>query len=136
MLAFSQPVAVAVSLSDAQSGLAVEKVKKPKAEKGASKRISLDLFKGGMDIEQIARQRNLAKSTIAGHLTSFIVTGEIEVGAFVTEAKREQVISLSRTHPEFTSKNLKEALGDDFSYLEIRAALEYTRMQPGVRPVV
>ena len=48
---------------------------KPKRQKGDTKRTSLELFKSGKSIEQIAMERDLNVNTITGHLASFISFG-------------------------------------------------------------
>jgi len=46
-----------------------------KPQKGDSNRISLDLYKEGMPIQEIASRRKLTVSTVETHLTSFISPG-------------------------------------------------------------
>ncbi|TDA80716.1 helicase, partial [Halomonas marinisediminis] len=46
--------------------------KTPKKKRGETKRISLDLYKKGKSIEEIALERELNENTIFGHLASFI----------------------------------------------------------------
>ena len=45
---------------------------KPKKKKIDTKKVSLDLFKSGKSIEEIANERDLNENTIFGHLASFI----------------------------------------------------------------
>ena len=44
---------------------------KPKKPKGDTKKISLELFKAGKSIDQIALERELNSTTIFGHLAEF-----------------------------------------------------------------
>jgi hypothetical protein len=46
--------------------------------KGETARVSLQLYKDGKTISQIAAERNLTYNTIEGHLSEFITTGEVE----------------------------------------------------------
>lgn len=133
MQAFNQPAVVAGLLPDVQPDQQESslKGKKPKTEKGASAGMSLALFRQGLSIDQIATQRGYAKSTIEGHLMSFIASGEIDVHFFVKEDKREKIASLFRNNPDLGRKGLKERLGDDFSYSEIKAALEFAKKEAG-----
>ena len=67
------------------------KEKKEKPAKGDSYRKSLEMFKQGMSVEEIAKERSLIVSTIFSHLTRFIATGEIQPEALIgsnTEACR------------------------------------------------
>jgi hypothetical protein len=101
---------------------------KPKAKPPAgedTKRVSLELFQGGLTMPQIAAQRGLAAATIEGHLAHFVANGELAIDRLVTDAKRrtmEQKIAVMHDKP---LKKLKEALGDDCSYGEIKLVLAH-----------
>jgi len=58
-----------------------------KPQKGDSHRVSLELFREGIAIEEIAGRRGLNVSTIEGHLASFIGTGEVDIKELVAEHK-------------------------------------------------
>ena len=95
---------------------------------GSTKQITLQFYKEGKTIPEIASIRNLAVSTIGGHLTDFIKTGEIEINELVSEDKLKIMLPLLK---EAASKNelsitpIKQQLGEDFSYMEIRAGLNF-----------
>jgi uncharacterized protein YpbB len=96
-----------------------------KAPKGETHRISLQLFKEGLSIADIAHKRSLTFSTIESHLSSFIKTGEIQVTDLVGKNKIEVIL---KTIDEFNLEGhaatpLKARLGDEYSYGEIRAVL-------------
>ncbi|MFI5188484.1 MAG: helix-turn-helix domain-containing protein, partial [Chitinophagales bacterium] len=97
-----------------------------KIEKGETQKISLQLFKKGKSIIEIARERNLAFSTIEGHLAGFIATGEIDILRIVDKIKLEKISELIEKNPALTSSELKQQLGDDFSYGQIKAVMNYT----------
>ena len=59
--------------------LRVIEISKPKQKKDSSKKISLELFRSGKTIEDIADERVLNPNTIFGHLASFVVSGEVKV---------------------------------------------------------
>ena len=99
-----------------------------KKERGESNRISLQMFKEGMSIADIARTRNLVVSTIEGHLTEFITTREIDVLDIVDEGKLQKILSVLQDQPTPQSSNIKEQLGNEFSYGEIRAAIKYKQL--------
>ena len=102
-----------------------QNVIRKKNEKGETQRISLQLFKKGNSIAEIAKQRNLAFSTIEGHLGGFVATGEIDILSIVDEIKLEKVLKLIEKNSALTSSELKKQLGDDFSYGQIKAVLSY-----------
>jgi len=86
--------------------------------------ISLNLFQAGNSIAQVAQQRGIAVSTVETHLARFIPTGEIKLSDLVSFEKigiiREAIVKLSQ-NGELSP--VKEFLGEDFSYGEIRAVL-------------
>ena len=61
------------------NAIEIFETEKPKKKRGDTKKESLDLFKSGKSIEEIANERELNLATITGHLASFIQTGEIKI---------------------------------------------------------
>jgi len=93
---------------------------KPKKQKGDTKKISLELFKTGKSIDQIALERELNSNTIFGHLASFISSGDIAITDLITKTHYSE---LKKTIPTKTFENLsdlKHQLDDKFSYGELR----------------
>ncbi len=86
--------------------------------------VTLDMFKSGLSIAEIAEARELAKSTIESHLVRFIQTGEIMLDDLVHEQKIEPIKNaITRLNAGFAVAPVKEFLGEDYSYAEIRAVL-------------
>lgn len=103
--------------------------KQPVAPKIPSKEISFNLFQQGMSIDQIAAERNLVRSTVVSHLTSYVMEGKIDVHSLVSSAHEKKIREYIQTHPEVEQiSEIKDALGDDFEYWEIR--LIYRSAQP------
>jgi hypothetical protein len=104
-----------------------EKIEKTeKLPKGESQRLSLQLFQSGKTIAEIAKERNFAVSTIEGHLTAFVKTGEVAVTDIVPPEKIEVILPLVKAivnGSNTTVTTLKEQLGRDYSYMEIKAVL-------------
>ncbi len=86
--------------------------------------MSLDLYRDGKSIAAIAKERNLAVGTIENHLTRFIATGEVSLDQFVSleklEVIREAIIKFGDS---MALSPIKEYLGEDYSYGEIRAVM-------------
>jgi hypothetical protein len=85
-----------------------------------SKQISYELFLQGKDIKQIAEHRGLADSTIEGHLAHYVGQGILDVTALVTEDK---ITVIKKAFDETGQQGLtavKEHLGEEYSYGEIR----------------
>ncbi len=104
-----------------------EEVKKTvKLPKGETARLSLQLYKEGKTILEIAKERNLSYVTIEGHLAGFILTGEVEVHELISPSKLEKVLLLLKEEKMLPpSSVLKSKLSPDFSYGEIKAAMKY-----------
>ncbi|MBP8792997.1 MAG: helix-turn-helix domain-containing protein [Lutibacter sp.] len=99
---------------------------KPKKQKSInnSKKISLEMFKSGKSIFEIAKERSFVQTTILNHLTAFIPTGEIKVTDLMSV---ENYNELKELIPKKTFENLsdlKNQLDDKFSYGELRLILE------------
>lgn len=102
------------------------KADKPKA--GDSYLTTLSMFKDGMSVAEIAEQRRLSPVTIEGHLATFVASGDLEITKLVSKVKLDQIVSVIRnTGQDVAAKPIKDILGDDFSYGEIRAGLSYYR---------
>ncbi len=89
--------------------------------KEASSLTTLKLFKSGTSIPDIAQQRNLVVSTIYGHLTDFISSGEIDILDLVQPEKVSVILDALETGSDSGFKAVKEQLGDGYKYHEIRA---------------
>lgn len=112
MIRFSAPVLVSE-----------KEITTTKTKKGDSKKITLSLYQEGKTIEEIAKERGLATSTIAGHLTTFIPTGEISITLFLTEEEAAEIIEAAKDEEVISFGALKEKLNNRFEYPQIRAAL-------------
>ncbi len=102
----------------------------PKNEKGNTHRISLQLYREGIPIPEIAARRNLTRSTVESHLASFIPTGEIDIKELVPEHKIAPILTVIREIGGSTLGHMKSRLGDDYSFGEIRAVLHYSKLLP------
>jgi ATP-dependent DNA helicase RecQ len=86
--------------------------------------VSLEMFKSGYSVEEIARRRGMTKSTIEIHLVRFIQTGEITIEDFVPDYKIEPIKdAIERFRDLGALSPIKEFLGENYSYGEIRAVL-------------
>ncbi|MBK8088072.1 MAG: AAA family ATPase [Chitinophagaceae bacterium] len=97
----------------------------PKAEKVSSFSISLQYYKEGKTIDEIAKLRNFANSTIEGHLAEAVKHGEISVFKLVSDNKVEVIKEAIVSNPEMKSGELKGLLGDEYTFAEIRAVVNH-----------
>jgi ATP-dependent DNA helicase RecQ len=87
-------------------------------------RISLEMFRDGRSIAEIAKERGVQPSTIEGHLARFIATGEVRLDELVPLEKVETIRNaILKFNDGGALSPIKEFLGDDFTYGEIRAVI-------------
>lgn len=108
-----------------QIEIETEEPKKEKKPKGASKNLSFEMYSSGMTIEQIAKERNLAVSTIQGHLSDYISTGEIDITELMDAEKIELIAEYFLNNEPETLSEVKKDLGEDVSYSEISFVQNY-----------
>jgi DNA-binding NarL/FixJ family response regulator len=115
----SQQKATAVTTQETKEETAV----KPK--RGETKLVSLQLFKEGKSVAAIAQVRGMALSTIENHLTHFIYTGEVDIKEMVAEHKIVPILEALEETGGQSSSPVKERLGNDYSWTEIKAVIQY-----------
>jgi hypothetical protein len=96
--------------------------KQPKED---TKKITLEAFLRGLTIPEIAAERNLANATIEGHLAHFVAQGELDIHDVVPEGKRRAIEEQVEQTRSRSLKKIKEALGGDCAYGEIKLVLAH-----------
>ncbi len=109
--------------------LPVEAEKEIKKAIQDSKDISFELFKNGKTFEEIAAERGMAASTIEGHWAHFVGTGELPVEKLVAPEKLNRMLEHIKNHRGQNLTDIRRALGDQFSYAEIKFALKHLEFQ-------
>jgi hypothetical protein len=92
-------------------------------KKGDTRAISFRLFKEGKSIAEIAKERNLAVSTIETHLTKFVRQREIKLEEILS---REKLILIEAALQDFKGSSItpiKHQLNDEISFGEIRLVM-------------
>jgi ATP-dependent DNA helicase RecQ len=106
------------------------KPKPVKTELTATIEATYQLYKDGRDIDDIAQERRLSRSTIESHLAALVSAGKLEVTKVVSPEKLKKIIATIQSLGQVVAlKPIKDLLGDEYSYVEIRLALEYYRIQ-------
>ncbi|WAC03446.1 helix-turn-helix domain-containing protein [Lacinutrix neustonica] len=98
--------------------------KKTKRKKGDTKKTSLELFKKGKSVSQIAHERELNENTVSGHLASFIPTGEVKITDLISERHYNELKDIIPKHQFENLSDLKNQIDDKFSYAEIRLVMD------------
>lgn len=85
---------------------------------------SLRMYQSSKTVAEIAKARDLTRNTIENHLARFVPTGEINLEDLVPKQKIEPIREAILQFQENGALSpIKEFLGDDFSYGEIKAVL-------------
>ncbi len=106
----------------------------PKRERKSAPRATttttttLELYREGNSIANIAARRDLSPGTIENHLAQCVGTGQIELKEFVPADKIPRIMEAIEKHGNQLLAPLKFALGDEISYAEIKAVLEYCKL--------
>ncbi|MBK8466476.1 MAG: DNA helicase RecQ [Chloracidobacterium sp.] len=86
--------------------------------------ISLEMYREGKSIAQIAAERGVQPSTVEGHLARFITTGQIRLDELVSFDKVEPIRNaIIKFNDTGALSPIKEFLGDQYTYGEIRAVM-------------
>ena len=96
-----------------------------KKEKVDTKYITFSLLNEGRSVHEIAEARDMAVSTIEGHLAHYVGTGELDVHKFVSQEKTEKIIDFYRNNNPLKLNDAKTAMGENVSYGDIRFVLKH-----------
>ncbi len=102
-----------------------ESIKPPKKN---TKEISMELFREGKTIKQIAETREMTSRTIEGHLAYYIGIGELMLKQFVDSRTISIITNYFEENPKSSLSQAKEKLADSITWSEIKfvkAHLEY-----------
>ncbi len=108
------------------------KQKEPGQQKINTKLETYKLYESGKNITEIAEERNLSAGTIESHLAHYVERGIISVEALLSKEKIQLIEPLARKHEGTSTTPLKEQLGNNVSYGEIKlvlASLNYLKVQ-------
>jgi hypothetical protein len=92
----------------------------PKPPSGNTKLISLEMFEAGKSIDEIARLRTLARTTIEGHLAFHVGEGRLDISRVMTPEKIADITDFFTRNPTATVAEAKTTFGDKYSYGELK----------------
>lgn len=98
----------------------IKKAVKEKKDKRTTYEQTLELLHEGKDVEEIARVRQLSVSTINGHFATLLKAEKIELEDVMDPKRISQLEDLIGAFEGISLGPLKEKLGDDVSYDELR----------------
>ena len=97
--------------------------------KGSTYASTYALVKEGLSVEEIARKRQMARSTIEGHLARGIGEGLVELDGLMPDAERDLIADWMRENP---AKGLNEAAGHfdgRFGYGQLRMVQAWVKRE-------
>ena len=105
---------------------------KTKPAVNSTMRATFDMFNDGLSVPEIAVKRSLSPNTIETHLAAYVLAGELDIHKLVTKEKLEKILStIKMTGQTAALKPIKDLLDEEYTYGEIRIALEYCKRQAG-----
>ncbi len=90
-----------------------------------TKQESFDLFRQGHSIEKISELRRLSMGTIEGHLAFYVLQGKLGIDQIMDTSKIEAIQDAIDKVGGTALTPVKELLGEDYSYGEIRLVRSY-----------
>lgn len=102
----------------------INKFKEQKKEdKKSTKQITLELFKAGLSIKEIAKERSLTSNTIESHLASYIPSGDVDILELIDIKKYKKIVKAIEDTEFKNLTELKEKVDKNFSFMELRMVL-------------
>jgi len=82
--------------------------------------LTLQLFRAGKSVSQIAKERNLSEETIHRHLQQvYLSGGKVDIDKFVDRSKQKIILDIMAELGYHLLSPIKEKLGEQYSYFEI-----------------
>jgi len=94
-----------------------------KEDKKNTKQISFELFKSGLSVKEICKERSLKNSTIESHLASYIPSGEIDILELIPLKKYKKIIKQIEEVEFKNLTELKEKVDKSYTFMELRMVL-------------
>ncbi len=94
-----------------------------KEDKKPTKQITFELFKKGLSIKEIAKERSLTNGTIESHLASYIPTGDVDILELIPLKKYKKLINQIEEVEFKNLTELKEKVDKSYTYMELRMVL-------------
>jgi hypothetical protein len=95
-----------------------------KEDKKPTKQISYELFKSGLSIKDIAKERSLTSGTIENHLANYITSGDIDVLELIELKRYTKIRNEIEVAGEVKGLTaLKEKVDVNITYMELKMVL-------------
>jgi hypothetical protein len=90
-----------------------------------TQRHSLELFRAGKSVAEIAEERGLTRSTIEVHLSHFIGLGELDIHSVLDRQTVADIQQFLQTQPEAGVAEAKSHFGEKYSYGELKMVIRH-----------
>ncbi len=117
------------NLEGDQMVYASKATKKKSPPKGATQALTISMYKNGGSIEEIAKERELAKSTIEGHLSLGVSTGELDIMLFMKNEKLNNAVAYFEKTEDKSFTIAMNKLNNNYSYGELRMVLGWMELK-------
>jgi uncharacterized protein YpbB len=97
-------------------------IKPPKMD---TKKVSLELFNAGKNLDEIASERGFVRNTIEGHLAHFVGTGELDIFTLLSRDQVAEIEDFFRKNNTASSAEAKAHFQDNYSYGQLKMVLQY-----------
>lgn len=104
-----------------------KKVDKPKPAKGETYRITLQLYKEGKSLKEIAIYRNLKLGTIETHMTRWIEDGSVDINDFIEKEKLNKLIEFMKNYEETPLSEIINSSPVETTFSELRWVRAYLK---------
>ena len=95
-----------------------------KEDKKPTKQISFELFKAGLSIKEISKERSLTPGTIENHLANYISSGDIDVLELIPLKRYKNIRNQVEAAGEVKGLTaLKEKVDGSITYMELKMVL-------------
>ena len=94
-----------------------------KEDKKPTKQITFELFKTGLSVKEVAKERSLTPGTIESHLASYIPSGDVDILELIDIKRYKKLINAIEDTKFKSLTELKEKVDKSFSFMELRMVL-------------
>jgi ATP-dependent DNA helicase RecQ len=102
----------------------------PPALPNTTQMVTLQFIQQGMDVQAIATERNLTESTVLKHISELIETNQpVDLNRFVPPERQTIIFAAIEKVGADALKPIKEHLGEEFTYEEIRLVRAWWRRE-------